>query len=313
MRILVLGAGGTGGYFGGRLTEAGADLTFLVREPRVKILQEHGLVIHSPVGNAQIAVKTVTERSLNGHYDLILLSCKAFDLESAIQAIAPAVGPDTAILPLLNGLVHFDRLDTTFGAERVLGGLCHISAMADPDGAIHHLNRLHFLTFGERAGEPESGRCKEISRIFKTANFGSKLSNDVIQDLWEKFAFLCAGAAITCLMRAHIGAIMATERGDALTRRVLTECQSVAGASGHAIRPKASAVALETLTQAGSTFTASMLRDIEAKHAIEADQIVGDMVRRGQSLNVETTMLEIAYCHLQAYEGMRKIGLFENK
>ena len=127
MRILVLGAGGTGGYFGGRLLEAGADVSFLVRPARAQRLAADGLRIISPCGDFSSSVKVLTLLDSAAPFDLILLSCKAYDLDSAIAAIRPAVGANTRILPLLNGLKHFDVLDAAFGSEHVLGGLCHIS------------------------------------------------------------------------------------------------------------------------------------------------------------------------------------------
>ena len=126
-RILVLGAGATGGYFGGRLLEAGHEVSFLVRPQRASVLRKTGLVIHSPEGIARLEPELVLAERLKGTYDLIILSCKAYDLDSAMEAVAPAVGKETAILPLLNGLKHYETLDARFGAERVLGGLCSIA------------------------------------------------------------------------------------------------------------------------------------------------------------------------------------------
>ena len=141
MRVLILGAGGTGGYFGGRLFEAGCDVTFLVRPARAERLRTQGLVIKSPLGDARLAVPVIASDSLAADYDLVLLSCKAYDLADAVQTIAPAMQrPGVTLLPLLNGLAHFDVLDSAFGAQKVLGGLCHISATLNAAGEIEHLN-----------------------------------------------------------------------------------------------------------------------------------------------------------------------------
>ena len=303
MRTLILGAGGIGGYFGGRLVEAGADVTFLVRPARADLLQSGGLRIESPFGNADLSVETVTEAE--APYDLVLLSCKAYDLDDAIIAIRPAVGPQTAIVPMLNGLAHLDRLDSAFGREVVLGGLAHISAALSSDGSIRHLNKLQTLTLGARTPDQDE-RCAAAEALLRQASFDTRRSGAVLQDMWEKFAFITAAAAITCLMRASVGAIMAADDGERLTLAMLAECDAVAAASSHAIRAKAQGWARPFLTERGSDFTASMLRDLESGGRIEADHLQGDMIRRGAALGIATELLSVAYCHLQAYQNRRQ-------
>ena len=304
MRTLVLGAGGIGGYFGGRMVEAGADVSFLVRSARADLLRAKGLRIESPLGDARLAVHAIEQAE--GAFDLVLLSCKAYDLDDAIAAIRPAVGPATAIVPMLNGLAHLDRLDAAFGPEAVLGGLAHISAALAPDGTIRHLNKLQTLTLGPRTPD-QASRCNAAEAALRAASFDTKRSKDVLQDMWEKFAFITAAAAITCLMRATVGAIMDTDEGERLTLALLAECDAVTAASGHVVRAKAQGWAQPFLTQRGSDFTASMLRDLESGGRIEADHLQGDMIRRGAALGVPTDLLKVAYCHLQAY-GNRRSG-----
>jgi 2-dehydropantoate 2-reductase len=300
MRILILGAGGVGGYFGGRLVESGADVTFLLRPARARRVAAEGLKVTSPEGDIAAKVAVVTNETIAAPYDLVLLSCKAYDLEDAITAIAPAVGPDTTILPLLNGMTHLDRLVEAFGSERVLGGVAYIAATLAEDGTVRHLNRLHGLTFGERAGGM-SPRVEAIAAIFARARFASRASAEVIQDMWEKFAFLASLAGITCLTRASIGTIVATRDGAAIAREFYAECQAVAAAAGHALRAKAVENAIAYLTETGSDATASMLRDIVAGQRVELDHIVGDLLRRAEADGLKTPLLRVAYCHLQCY------------
>lgn len=302
MRTLILGAGGIGGYFGGRLAEAGADVSFLVRSARADLLRARGLGIESPLGDTLVAVHVVEQAA--SPYDLVLLSCKAYDLDEAIRAIRPAVGPGTAIVPMLNGLAHLDRLDAAFGPEVVLGGLAHISAALAPDGTIRHLNKLQTLTLGIRTPD-QAARCDAVEAGLRTASFDTRRSDDILQDMWEKFAFITAAAAVTCLMRANVGAIVDTADGERLTLALLAECDAVASASGHAPRAKAQGWARPFLTERGSDFTASMLRDLETGGRIEADHLQGDMIARGRSLGVPTDLLKVAYCHLQAYQNRR--------
>ncbi len=305
MRVLILGAGGIGGYFGGRLAEASVDVTFLVRPARAARLRSEGLRIESPLGDARLPV-TVVETA-EAAYDLVLLSCKAYDLDAAIDAVRPAVGPATTVLPLLNGLAHLDALDAAFGAACVLGGLAHISVALAADGTVRQLSPLQSLTLGPRDAD-QHARCDAAAALLRRGSFAVKRSDAVLQDMWEKFSFITAAAAVTCLMRAPVGAIMDTDEGETLTLRIIEECDAVAAASGHAIRAKAEAWAKPFLTQRGSDFTASMLRDLESGGRVEADHLQGDMIRRGAALGVATPLLVVAYCHLQAYGNRRGMG-----
>lgn len=304
MKILVLGAGGIGGYFGGRLVEAGADVTFLVRERRAQQLARDGLVIKSPLGDASLKVKTVLASGLRPEYDLVFLTCKAYDLESAMTAIAPALGPKTAIVPALNGLRHLEDLEARFGPERVLGGLAQIAATLTPEGEVHHLSPFQLLVFGERDGS-RSPRCEAFAKACAGAKFDSRLSEAVNLELWEKFVFLATLAGVTCVMRGSIGAIMKTQEGEALTREMLEECRKVAAASGHPPRAEVMARYTGILTDRASGLTASMLRDIERKSPIEGEHIVGDMLRRARKFGISAPLLRVAWAHLQAYEATR--------
>ena len=310
MRILVLGAGGTGGYFGGRLAQAGADVTFLVREARAAQLARDGLVIRSPLGDAQFPVAHLVAARLAAAaaerpFDLVLLSCKAYDLDSSIDAIAPAMGEHTAVLPILNGLRHYAVLDARFGAAQVLGGLCFISAMKGEQGEVLHLGKPASVTFGERDGHAPSERCEQLAAAFAAAGVDHRHSPDIAQDLWIKFTFLTALAAATCLMRASIGAIVAADGGRAFIEALYAECVAVAAAAGQPVPDAAQDNARGMLTQVGSTVTASMLRDLEAGQRIEGAHIVGDMLQRAHAAGQAAPLLGLAWVHLQAYEGRR--------
>jgi 2-dehydropantoate 2-reductase len=303
MRILVVGAGGIGGYFGGRLLSAGRDVTFLVRERRAAQLAGSGLVVRSPLGDLDLpAPPTVTADALDGAFDLILLSCKAYDLDAAMDSLAPACGPNTAILPLLNGMQHRDLLEARFGAERVLGGLCLISTVLDPDGRVLHLNDIHTLSFGEPDGV-RSPRIEAIAATLSDAGFDARLSDSIVQEMWEKWIFIATGAGATCLMRAAIGDIVAAGATDVVTA-LLDESAAIATAQGFPPRQPAIERTRDSYTRPGSTMTASMLRDIERGGPIEADHIIGDLLRRGGN-PAASPMLGIVHAHLKAYEARR--------
>jgi 2-dehydropantoate 2-reductase len=305
MRILVVGAGAVGGYFGGRLLEAGCNVTFLVRPKRAAQLAENGLVIKSRFGNVTLkAPPTVQASELHRDFDLIVLSCKAYDLDAAIDSFAPAIGPGTAILPLLNGMRHLDLLDERFGAARVLGGQCLISAKLDDRGSILHLNDSHLLTFGEREGN-RSPRIDGIAAEIGKAKFELRASSVILLEMWEKWVFLATLAAITCLMRSAIGDIEAAG-GARLALDLLEECRSSAASAGFAPRAEFLERTRSTVTAPGSLLTASMLRDIEDGAPIEADHVLGDLVRRGDRvLSPDRSLLRLAYMHLKAYESRR--------
>ena len=304
MKILVLGAGGVGGYFGGRLVESGADVHFLVRPKRAQQLAANGLVIKSPVGDAKLRVVTVLAAEVSSDYDIVLFTCKAYDLDDAVAAIKPAMGPATAVLPLLNGMKHMQRLDAEFGRARVLGGVAQIAANLSPDGEILHLNELHTLIFGERE-RPSSPRCEALAAIMGKAKFDSALTDRIELDLWEKFMFLATLAAMSCLMRAGVGPIVRTEEGAALMLEMLGECRSVAAAEGFAPRPEFMQRVRGMLTDRGRAMSASMMRDIEKGGPIEGEHIVGDMLERARRHGLAAPLLRVARCHLQTYEIVR--------
>jgi 2-dehydropantoate 2-reductase len=304
MRILVVGAGAVGGYFGGRLLQAGRDVTFLVRPRRAAELAKHGLMIISPVGDFhRPSPPTVLQEGLAGPFDLVILSCKAYDLDGAMASFAGAVGPATAILPLLNGMRHLDALAKRFGAERVLGGQCAISTTLGDDGAIVHLNDWHALSFGELDGS-RSRRIETIASAMLNAGFDARLSDEIKQDMWEKWALIATAAGITCLMRASIGDIVAAGAVDLVTG-LLEECASIAAAQGFPLRGPALERARTAMTVSGSPFKASMLRDIETGKRAEGDQILGDLLSRAGKPR-EPSLLRIATLHLRAYEAGRK-------
>ena len=305
MRILVVGAGAIGGYFGGRLLQAGRDVTFLVRPRRAGELAEAGLVIKSPNGDVTLKnPPTVQADKLAEKFDVVLLSCKAFDLDDAIKSLAPAVGPQTAIIPLLNGLRHLDVLDNKFGRERVLGGLCAIAVTLNERREVVQLAPLQSLTFGERDGKM-SARVNAIAEAMASGKFGAVPSEHILQDMWEKWVFLASLAASTCLMRSAVGNILAAPGGKDFVLGMLDECSAVASAEGFAPRAPFLERTRGMLTAEGSQMTASMFRDIKVGAPVEADHVIGDLVARGDAAKVPVPRLRTAYTHLKAYERQR--------
>lgn len=306
MRLLVVGAGAIGGYFGGRLLEAGRDVTFLVRPGRAEQLACHGLRIVSQYGNADLRPPTVLASDLKDACDLVILAVKAYSLDEAMQAMAPAVGGSTAILPLLNGMRHLDLLAERFGAERVLGGLTMIGASLGPQGEVQQgMIAPHDVAFGE-VGGGATPRVEAIARWFEGANFVSRASERIVSDMWEKWVALSTNAAVTCLMRAAIGDVLAAPGGRDLILSTFGECRETARSAGHAPSLKFVEFATGLLTTEGSTLTASTLRDIERGGPTEGEHILGDMVQRAERAGVPTPLLRLARCHVVAFEARKR-------
>jgi 2-dehydropantoate 2-reductase len=301
MRILIVGAGALGGYFGGCLVRAGRDVTFMVRPRRAEQLARTGLAIISPQGDFTVAARTVLAGDLQGPFDLILVGVKSYSLDQAMNEFAPAAGAKAMILPILNGLGHLDRLTARFGAERVLGGMTNISAGLDADGRVVQFLPNHDLAFGEISGGG-SERTTALETFLKSAGINGRASDVIMQDMWEKFVQLSTVAGITCLMRASIGTILAAPGGQEAIFRLFHECCAIATTAGFKPRPAFIEFDTTLFTTANSPLKASMLRDIERGSTTEGEHILGDMVNRARSLGIETPTLNLARTHVAAYE-----------
>jgi len=310
MRILILGAGGTGGYFGGRLVEAGADVTFLVRSARQELLRRAGLVIRSPMGDANVERRTIAPYETDNRFDIVIVACKAYDLAGTEPMLAPHLDHGALLLPLLNGMAHINMLRQRFGKDRVLGGLCGIFVTLSAEGEVVQLEwpppRLSFGRFRdqiERNVLEEPARA--IEQMMGKANFISKRVEPIEQGLWDKWVVLAAMAAGTCLMRGSIGSIVAASEGATIMEELVAEAASVARAAGYGPSDQHLTASRGILTAAGSDLTASMLRDVQKGGPTEGEHIVGDLLRRARELGVATPLLRVANAHLQTYEAER--------
>jgi len=303
MRTLVLGAGGIGGYFGGRLLEAGRDVTFLVRPRRAEQLSRVGLVIKSQYGDYHHpSPPTVLAENVRDPFDVVLLSCKAYDLDDAMNSIAPAVGPNTIILPTLNGMRHMDALLDRFGERALVGGLCFIASTMDDEGRILHLNPNHTIVFGERDGH-RSPRIEAVAAELAQGAFESRLSDAIMQEMWEKWVFIATGAAITSLMRSTVGDITAAG-GTPLVHSLVGECAAIAARSGFPPSDECIERSKSTFSTPGSTLTASMYRDIERGGRTEGQHLLGDLLRRGENPEAYP-VLRTANIHVATHEVRR--------
>lgn len=301
MRMLVVGAGSTGGYFGGRLAQAARDVTFLVRPTRSAQLAEHGLQILSPHGDYTLRPQLIAAHQISGPYDVILLAVKGFSLESAIADMAPAVGPGTMILPVLNGMRHVDILANRFGRSAVAGCACRIAASVDDQGRIVQHSSLQEMAYGEMGGG-ESSRIERLDSFMRNAGFDARVSPAIEREMWEKWILLAALGGINCLMRGTIGDVAQAPRGIEFARAVLDEIIAVVAAVGVPPGPGFADAVRTMLTAAGSSLTSSMYRDLQRGLPIEADQIIGDLLARAQRGGVATPLIGLIDTHLRVYQ-----------
>jgi 2-dehydropantoate 2-reductase len=300
MRILVVGAGATGGLFGGLLAKSGCDVTFLVRAGRAAQLRERGLQVTSPHGDFAVAPQVVQAGQIQAPFDLILLGLKAYALDNAIEDFAPAVGPKTMILPMLNGMRHIDVLARRFGEAPVLGGVCFVASTLDERGNIVQLNEMQELIYGERGGAL-TPRIRELDSVLQGGGFTGRSSGHIMRDMWEKWIFLASLAASTCLLRGSVGTIVGAG-GASTISGIFDECVAVARAAGYPPSEQFLPATQARLTQAGSPLTASMYRDMQAGNPVEADAILGDLLTRAQSFALDTPLLTAAFVALTVYE-----------
>jgi 2-dehydropantoate 2-reductase len=305
VRFLVLGAGAIGGYFGGKLHKGGADVTFLVRPRRAAQLADRGLVLRAQDGEVRSPVATVLAGRIDRPYDVVLLCCKAYDLDDALRAIAPAVGPGTGVLPFLNGVKHVSVLSDRCGREQVLGGLTAVNAVLAPNGDIVQSPlKVDMTAFGELSGE-RSARCAAIQQAFTAAGLSAAVSDDIIASMWAKlFGFACI-AAVATLTRARAGVIASSAAGVSLVSAALEECARVATAEGYPPPSSVADIVRGIFGQRDSAYAPSILVDMEEGRPTEGEHTIGDLVQRAARRGVPVPILTAALCNLQAYEARR--------
>jgi 2-dehydropantoate 2-reductase len=301
MRLLVVGAGSTGGYFGGRLAEAGADVTFLVRASRAAQLREGGLRIVSPRGDVTLKPQLVTSGDIARPYDAVLLTVKGYQLEAALDDIAPAIGPETMILPVLNGMRHMDILARRFNTRNLIGCALKVATVLEDDGRIVQLGSSQDLAYGELDGSLTS-HIRVLDAFMHQADIGARLSPTIAREMWEKWILLAALGAITCLMRGTIGEIEACPGGASFALRLLDEVVNIVTTVGERSSEAFFNTARAQLTAKGSSFASSMFRDVQRGRAIEVEEIIGDLLDRGTRAGITAPLLSCAYLHLLVYQ-----------
>lgn len=301
MKILIVGAGAIGGYFGGRLLETGQDVTFLVRQRRKKQLEETGLTIKSVNGDYQLTPTLITADQQSEPFDVVIVSTKSYHLEGAINDIRPFIGGETMVLPLLNGISHVDELIEAFGEDRVIGGLCFIETTLDEKGAIIQASPSNQLVYGERSGE-ETARILKLQNVFNGTKADFVLSSNINQDMWHKYLFITAMSGITAAMESPIGPIRELDTGQ---RTIAALLEELAAVMRRVDAPISATIVQDQLAKINSMeagMKSSMQRDMEKSQPIEVEHLQGFLLQKANELDVPVPILATIYTRLKVYE-----------
>jgi 2-dehydropantoate 2-reductase len=312
MKIIIVGAGATGGYFGAKLAQAGRDVRFLVRQGRAAALRERGLRVVSPEGAeiiqiqpdivtaAELAAGTAAGSAGRAAYaDTVLLTVKAAGLGAAIDEVRPAVGPDTTIVPVLNGMRHLDTLNAAFGGTRVLGGVAVLATQLDGHGDVVAYNDAASLTIGAQDGQ-RTDAVERTWQLLDGAGFQVAVSDNILAAMWAKWAFIASAGAATCLLGGTAGEITAAG-GAPVARAIVAEAYQVAAAAGYPVPDAEEERTGAMLTEAGSSFASSMYRDLRQGRPVEVDTILADLTARGRPHGVSTPLLDAAVTALRIH------------
>ncbi|PAO69710.1 MULTISPECIES: ketopantoate reductase family protein [Bacillus] len=300
MKFLVVGAGGVGGYIGGRLAEKGNDVTFLVRQKRAQQLKETGLVIHSEKGDASFQPVLITAGE-TGRFDVVIIASKAYSLDQVINDVKPFIHQESVIIPFLNGYRHYEQLFAAFSKEQVLGGLCFIESALDNRGEIHHTSASHRFVFGEWNGE-RTNRIKALEEAFSGVKAEVIISGHIEKDIWKKYLFIAAQAGITTLFQRPLGPILDTESGRHTAQTLIGEIGAVLRKEGVPADPDLEEESFRTMTSMSYHMKSSMLRDMENGQTTEGDHLHGFLLEKAKRLSLAAPVLETVYANLQMYE-----------
>jgi 2-dehydropantoate 2-reductase len=304
LTILVVGAGATGGYYGMRLAQAGREVSFLVRPHRAQTLRDRGLRLTGVGGDEQISPQLLTASELDRPFDLVILSVKATALDGAIEDFAPAVGETTRIVPLLNGIRHLDTLSARFGRNAVLCGVIKIATQLNEDGDIVLLAPGATMEIGVQP-DTQTPELQAISAELTVPGFELSIASDPLGAMWHKWVFIATIGALTCMMRATVGDIVACPTGPEVGPRILDEAAAISAAAGHPVPPAQIEATRAAITQVGSPLASSMYRDMSEGAGTEVEQVLGDLVARASEFGVAAPLLDLATLHLRVYERRR--------
>lgn len=300
MRIAVVGVGGLGGYIGGRLAHSGQDVTFIARGQRLEALRQNGLQVRSPEVECKIQPVQVTDNPTEvGPVDLILFCVKTYDVLAAAEPLRPLIGPETALLPVQNGIAHIEQLRSLLGCPAVLGGVAMISAHSPTPGVIESPGGFHYLEFGEIGGE-SSARCTAIAQAITAAGIKATVSPNIQERMWWKLAGVC-GASVFCVMRGNKGQVWQFAETHDLVRQVVAEGVTVAQAHGFTLSPTQPEEVIKVFDSVPPQYKPSMLVDLEHHRRLELEAWNGAITRLGRAASIPTPANDFIYACLKPY------------
>ncbi len=295
MRIAVIGAGGVGGYFGGRLAQAGEEVTFVARGETLRALQADGLHLDTPDGHIAVRPKATDDPAGVGPVDLVVLGVKAWQVPEAARAARPLIGPSTVVLPLQNGVEAADQAAAEVGRKYVIGGLCYVVAFVTAPGHVKSQPGVEpTVAFGELDNRP-SDRVRRLQELFVHAGVKVVVPPDILAALWSKFLFIAAFGGVGAVTRAPIGAVRQIPETRAMLEQAMQEVQALAAARGIALPASAAVEAMTRLDGAAPGATASMQRDIMDGRPSELESHSGAIVRLAAQAGIETPLHQFLY------------------
>lgn len=307
MKVLVVGAGAVGGYFGARLVEKGVDVTFLVREARQKKLNEEGLIVQSIHGNIHIQKpKTILSSDSSNHYDIILISTKAYHFMKAIDDIKSFTSNETVIIPMLNGIKHLDTLKKEFDINQIVGGLCFIESTVDLEGRIIQSSPTHEFVFGELS-EADTERIIKIAELFSGTKATIRKSNKVLTDMWHKYMYISGFSGITSLFRSSIGPILESEYGLEIIEKLYAEIGAIMRAANAPIAHNIEQIQLNLVKKMDYTMKSSLQRDMEKMQQIEGNHLHGYLLQLAKEHQIPAPYLKMVFANLETYERNMKL------
>ncbi len=306
MRIAVVGVGGVGGYFGGRLAQAGADVIFIARGDNLAALRERGLRIESIIGDAHVASVQATDDPVQaGHVDMVLVATKTWQLDEAIEHMRPLIGPETGVVPLLNGVEASDRLAAALGESHALNGICYIFVARIAPGVVRHSGIHPLIIFGERDNR-RTARVEALREWLERAGVRVTVPPDIDAEVWRKFVFGATTSGLGAVTRAPMGVLRELPETRPLFVQGMREIVAVAQAHGIALGEEAVTAALAQLDALPYETTASMQRDIMDGRPSELEAQNGAVARLGTAAGVPTPLHTFIYATLLPQERMAR-------
>jgi len=300
MRVAVMGSGGIGGFYGGKLAAAGEDVTFIARGAHLEAIRRNGLQVKSVAGDFQVRPNATDNPATIGSAEMVLFCVKGYDTETAAERIRPLVGSETAVLCLQNGVDNEEKLARILGASHVVGGVVHILSTISAPGIISQVAGPCTLKCGEMAGGPSS-RVARIVDAFVRAGVRAEASANLLVDLWEKFLFICAQGGVTALTRLGIGEILGCPETAGFYRAVMEEIAAVGRAKGVALPADAVERAIAFAGTLQPTMRSSLAHDLEHGNRLEIDALMGAVVRYGAEVGVPTPLNAAVYACLRPH------------